>query len=228
MKLRVDFSMKICIVAAETRRWFLVKVERHKMAKAKTIVQITDPAEMAGFIKSNGTQCRFVGILTRTPVVDIRAKNPWGAGRKTRTGLFKVSRKIGIINANYVSSVSRRIAEKLGVGLESVEYVPGQVWYEHLKTIDGKNLPLVQHKDPEKRTGIYLQYFPHKSRSEYVSDSGEIVPEETVAPWLYAKPDRPDYKPSVISVSLANVMELKASGVVMRAEEFEEAEAALA
>ena len=121
------------------------------MAKAKTIVQITDPAEMAGFIKSNGTQCRFVGILTRTPVVDIRAKNPWGAGRKTRTGLFKVSRKIGIINANYVSSVSRRIAEKLGVGLESVEYVPGQVWYEHLKTIDGKNLPLVQHKDTEKR-----------------------------------------------------------------------------
>ena len=53
---------------------------------AKAIVKITDPAEMAGFIKSNGTQCRFVGILTRTPVVDIRAKNPWGAGRKTRTG----------------------------------------------------------------------------------------------------------------------------------------------
>ena len=192
------------------------------------IVTIQNPAEMAGFIKTNGTACRFVCILTKTPVVDIRAKNPWGAGRKTRTGLFKVSRKVGIVNVNYVASVARRIAEKLGVAEGTVEYKAGDVWYEHLKTVEGKNLPLVQHKDPEKRTGLYLQYYPHKSSHKYMTDGGEVVSEETVAPWLYAKKERPDFKPAVISVALSNVKELRASGVIMQAEEFEAAEAALA
>jgi len=209
-------------VAAETRRWFLVKVERHKMAKAKTIVQITDPAEMAGFIKSNGTQCRFVSIVTDTPVVKIRKGNPF-------PGLRKVSRKNGIVNANYCNSVRNRIAEKLGVKLSEVEYEAGEVWYQHLTTADGKPLPLVQHKDESKRQGkLYLQYFPHKAKSVYVAANGDTVADELVKPWLYKESERPDYKPTVIAVELGNIKEIRASGVIMQAEEIDEAEAALA
>ena len=116
---------------------------------------------MLGFLKTNGTQCRFVAMTTKTPVVKIRADNPWGAGAKTKCGLYKVSRKIGIINANYNSSVRNRIAETLGVKLSEVEYQNGQVWYEHLTTQDGKALPVVQHKDERKRDGqVLFAVFP--------------------------------------------------------------------
>ena len=88
--------------------------------------------EMLGFIKTNGTACRFVAIVSKTPVVKIKVGNPWGASAKSKSGLYKVSRKIGIINANFNTSVRNRIAEKLGVKLAEVEYENGEVWYEHL------------------------------------------------------------------------------------------------
>ncbi len=192
------------------------------MNTAKTIVSILSPLEMAGFIKSNGTQCRFVAIVTDTPVVKIRKGNPF-------QGVRKVSRKLGLVNANYNTSVRNRIAAKLGVTLSEVEYENGEVWYEHLKTVDGKNLPLVQHKDEAKRQGkLYLQYFPHKSVNAYVMPNGDTVTEAELKPWLYKESERPDYKPSVIAVELANVKELRASGVIMQAEDIDEAEAALA
>lgn len=188
---------------------------------SKTVVKITDALEMAGFIKSNGTQCRFVAIVTDTPVVKIKKGNPFGAIRK-------VSRKSGIVNANYNTSVRNRLADKMGVQLGEVEYTNGEVWYEHLTTVDGKALPLVQHKDPAKRAGkLYLQYFPHKSEYVYQGPTGEILDKETVKPWLYKESERPDYKPTVIAVELGNVKEIRASGVIMQSEELEEAEAAL-
>ncbi len=177
---------------------------------------------MAGFIKSNGTQCRFVSIVTDTPVVKIRKGNPFGA-------LRKVSRKMGIVNANYNTSVRNRIADKLGVNLSEVEYKNGEVWYEHLLTVDNKPLPLVQHKDESKRNGkLYLQYFPHKAHSVYVSANGDTVADELVKPWLYKETERPDYKPTVIAVELGNVKEIRASGVIMESADLDEAESALA
>src|SRR5512137_109658 len=191
------------------------------MNTAKTIVSITNPLEMAGFIKSNGTQCRFVAIVTDTPVVKIRKGNPFN-------GLRKVSRKMGIVNANYCNSVRNRIADKLGVKLSEVEYEAGEVWYQHLKTADNKPLPLVEHKDEAKRQGkLYLQYFPHKSVNAYVLPNGDTVSDEAVKPWLYKETERPDFKPSVIAVELGNVKEIRASGVIMQAEDLDEAEAAL-
>ena len=50
------------------------------MLKRENVVTMTDQLEMLGFIKSNGTNCQFVAITTKTPVVKIRAGNPWGAG----------------------------------------------------------------------------------------------------------------------------------------------------
>lgn len=193
----------------------------------KTIVQMTSELEMLGFLKTNGTQCRFVSVVTKTPVVKIKAGNPWGAGKATETGLYKVSRKIGLINANYNTSVRRRIAEKLGVELKEVDYDNGEVWYQHLTTADGKALPVVQHKDETKRTGFYLQFFPHKSVNAFVNEAGEPVADETVKPWLYKESERPDYKPCVIAVKLENVASLKASGVVIEMPALEEAEAIL-
>lgn len=185
--------------------------------------------EMLGFIKANGTQCRFVAIVTKTPVVKIKTGNPWGAGNKSKSGLYKVSRKLGIVNAKYNDSVRRRIAEKLGVNLSEVEYEAGEVWYEHLTTKDGKALPVVQHKDEAKRDGqFYLQYFPQRSSNVYVNEAGEVEADETVAPWLYKESERPDYKPAVIAVNLRNVKQLKASGVVIEMPELDEAEAVLA
>lgn len=185
--------------------------------------------EMLGFLKTNGTQCRFVAIVTKTPVVKIRKGNPWGASNESKAGLYKVSRKIGIINAKYNDSVRRRIADKLGVQFSEVEYEGGEVWYEHLTTVDGKALPVVQHKEEAKRNGqYYLQYFPQHSSNAYVNEAGEVEADSTVKPWLYKESERPDYKPAVIAVNLRNVQQLKASGVVIEMPELEEAQAALA
>lgn len=193
----------------------------------KTIVQMTSELEMLGFLKTNGTQCRFVSVTTKTPVVKIKAGNPWGAGRATERGLYKVSRKIGLINANYNTSVRRLIAEKLGVELKEVEYESGNCWYHHLTTGDGKALPVVEHKDETKREGFYLQFFPHKTVNAYVNEAGEPVADSTVKPWLYKESERPDYKPCVIVVKLENIASLKASGVVIEMPALEEAEAIL-
>ena len=195
---------------------------------SKNVVEMTDVLEMVGFIKTNGTQSRFVAMTSKTPVVKIKTGNPWKAGSKTKAGLFKVSRKIGIINANFNTSVRNRIAEKIGVKLSEVEYENGEVWYQHLTTADGKPLPLVQHKNEAKKADFYLQYFPHKSTNSYVNEAGEIVPDDVVKPWLYAESERPDFKPAVIVVNLANVKQLKASGVIINMPDFDEAEAILA
>lgn len=134
---------------------------------------------------------------------------------------------MGIVNANYNTSVRRRIAETLSVKLSEVEYENGEVWYQHLKTVDGKPLPLVQHKDETKRDKLYLQYFPYKSANAYVMPNGDKVTKTELKPWLYKESERPDYKPSVISVELGNVKEIRASGVIMQAEDIDEAEATL-
>ena len=201
---------------AETKRWFLVKVERHKMAKA--IVEIENPMEISGFLKANGTQCRFVSLVTKTPVKAIKAKNPWGKG------LFKITKVSGIINANYVKSVERRLAEKLGI---DVTYNPGQTWYCHLQTPEGKALPLVKHAT-EDNGKIYLQYFPHRTTSTYITASGEVIPSEDVKPWLYARKEQSEYKPRTQVVELANIKELRASGGILQAEDLDAAEAAFA
>ena len=193
-------------------------------------IKMMDTLEMVGFLKTNGTASRFVSLTIQTPVVKMRAGNPWHKISKGKVvgepNLFKVAKVTGLINANYNTSVRRRIAEKLGVELGEVEYVNGTVWYTHEMTENGKPLPLVKHatKDNGER---YLQYFPHKTESVYVNAAGEVIPKETVKPWLYAETNRPDFKPQTQVVNLANVRQLKASGVIIEMPDFDEAAAAL-
>jgi len=183
------------------------------------VVKMLNHLEMVGFIRTNGTACRFVAITTST-VPKLKKACPY-------SGVRKISRKIGLLNANYNTSVRRRIAEKLGVELPEVEYENGNVWYKHELTSDGKNLPLVVHK--EKNDGkYYLQYFPHKSENKYVGADGMEIAESALEPYFYAKSERPDYKPCVIAVGMENVLELRASGIVIEMPEFAEAEKLLA
>jgi len=186
--------------------------------KDKTVVQMVNTLEMVGFIKTNGTQCRFVSL-----VCDTEPKLKVGCPFK---GVRKVARKIGLVNANYNTSVRNRIADKLGVKLNEVEYASGEVWYQHLLTSDGKPLPLVVNKT--KNDGKhYLQYFPHASMNAYVMPNGDTVTEAQLEPWLYKRSERPDYKPCVIAIDLANVRKLAASGVIIEMPDFEEAAQAL-
>lgn len=198
--------------------------------KRDQVVSMVSTLEMLGFLKTNGTACRFVSIMTKTPVVKIKVGNPWGAGVKTETGLYKVSRKIGVINANFNTSVRNRIAAHLGVPVNEVEYIPGETWYKHLMTSDNKPLPVVVNKNEANQGEFYLQYFPQtdKSESKYVNEAGEPVAKEVVKPWLYAESPRSAFKPTVIAVKLSNIHRLKASGVVIEMPELEEVEAVLA
>ncbi len=192
-------------------------------ANQNTVTLLSD-LEMLGFLKTNGTACRFVSLFTKTPVVDIKAGNPWGAGKKTKSGLYKVSKKNGLINANYNTSVRNKIASLLGVELNKVEYTNGDVWYKHLMTNDDppKALPVVVHaKDDSK---YYLQFFPHHANSSYVDENDNTVDNETVEQWLYKKSERPIYKPSVISIELKNIKQLKASGVIMEMPDMDQLE----
>ena len=197
------------------------------------VVKMQSELEMLGFLKTNGTQCRFVGMTIKTPVVKIKAGNPWHKVSKGKVvgecNLFKLSRKIGVINMNFVAAVEKRIAEQLGVAKSEVEYVAGEVWYKHLTTADGKPLPVVVNKDEAKQGEHYLQYFPQKNlATSYVNGQGEPVLESEVARWAYAESERPEYKPAVISVKLSNICQLKASGVVLEMPELDEVQAALA
>ena len=196
-------------------------------------VQTVNPTDIIGFIEANGTACRFASIVTRTPVVKIKAGNPYHTVSKGKVvgdcRLFKASQKLGLINANYNTSVRRRIADKLKVELSEVEYENGEVWFEHLKTSEGKRLPIVQNKVPERRNGeFYLQFFTHKATNCFVNDKGETVSDQTVKPWLYKESERDEWKPVTIAVNLKNVFQFKSSGVIVEMPELEELESLFA
>lgn len=175
---------------------------------------------MVGFLKTNATNCRFVSILTETEP-KLRKGSPF-------KGVLKVSRKRGMINANYNTAVRKRIAEKLGVEIKQVEYENGEVWYKHLETVDHKALPLVVNKNTPENGEFYLQYYPTSSENAYRMPNGDTVTDEQLKPWFYKQSERAEFKPVVISIKVSNIKRLAASGVIMQAEDLAEAEAALA
>lgn len=185
-----------------------------------TIVSIQNHLEMVGFIKSNGTQCRFVSMVSETEP-KLKKSCPF-------VGVKKISRKRGMINANYNTAVRKRIAERLGVEIKEVEYENGEVWYMHMKTVDDKALPLVVNKRTPDNGEYYLQFYPTHSENVYQLPNGEIVQEAQLEQYFYTRSERAEFKPTVISIKVSNIKELRASGVIMQAEDVAEAEAALA
>lgn len=186
----------------------------------KTIVEITNHLEMLGFIKSNGTQCRFVSLISETEP-KLKQDCPY-------KGVVKVSKKQGMVNVNYNTSVKRKVAEKFGVEIKDVEYENGKVWYKHLTTADGKSLPIVVNKKTPENGNFYLQFFPTKSVNVYRLPNGDMVDEAKLEPYFYSRGERSEFKPCVIAIGLENVKQLRASGVIMTTEDAEQAEEALA
>jgi len=165
--------------------------------------------EIVGFMKQNGTNCRLVSLVTETQP-KMKLSCPF-------KGVVKVSRKRGIVNANFNTTVRRRIAKHLGVKLAEVEYTDGDVWYKHLTTADGKMLPLVVNKKvetPSEATDFYLQYYPTHSKDFYRLPNGETVTAEQIKPWIYQQPEKPHFKPVVISIRVANIKKMRASVVL--------------
>lgn len=161
---------------------------------------------IVGFLKANGTQCRCVSMVSET-APKLKPGSPFN-------GVVKVSRKRGIVNANYNTAVRKRIAKRLCVPVKNVEYTDGEVWYRHLTTADGKPLPLVVNKKVQTLsadTDYYLQYFPLRSKDAYQLPNGDTVTEDQLKPWFYKQSQRADFKPVVISIKVSNIKKLRAS-----------------
>lgn len=192
----------------------------------KTTVKITDPLEMVGFIRTNGTRCQFVSMLTVTEP-KLKANCPF-------KGVVKVSRRNGLLNMDYNKAVRSRISKALGVPMADVEYTNGNVWFAHEIITFGegkeqtkKNLPLVFNKT--KNDGKkYLQYFPLRSKqTRYVLPNGEEISEEQLKPYFYARSEQVEYKPTTCVFKIESIKELRASGLVIQTDETEAAEANL-
>lgn len=191
-----------------------------KIGKLGKAVKITDPLEMVGFIRTNGTQCQFVSMLTVT-VPKVKVACPF-------KGVVKVSRRNGLINMNYNTAVKKRLAEFLGVPIAEAEYENGAVWFKHETQSDGKQLPLVVNKNKDDGK-FYVQYFPVRSSgTKYVLPNGETVNEEALKPFFYARPEREEYKPVTCVFNVANIKELRASKVIVQTDAAEQAETILA
>ena len=191
-----------------------------KLGKLSKAVKITDPLEMVGFIRTNGTQCQFVSMLTVTEP-KMRKDSPY-------KGVVKVSRRNGLLNVNYNTSVSKRLAEMFNVPPSEVQYIPGETWFKHQKTEDGRPLPLVVNKNKEDGK-IYVQYFPIRtSGTKYVMPNGEQVAEEKLEPFFYARAEKEVWKPATCVFHVANIKELRASRVIVQTEDTAQAEQVLA
>ena len=186
----------------------------------KTQVKITDPLEMVGFIRTNGTGCQFVSMLTVTEP-KLKKSCPF-------VGVKKVSRRNGLINMRYNDAVRKRLAATLGVPMADVEYENGNVWFKHQMTQDGKPLPLVVNKTKDNGK-YYVQYFPlRSSATKYILPNGEEVTKEQLKPHFYATSKREEYKPITCVFDVANIKELRASRVIVETSGTEAAQATLA
>lgn len=186
----------------------------------KTKVKITDPLEMVGFIRTNGTKCQFVSLLTRT-VPKLKKSCPY-------TNVIKIARRSGLMNVNYNTAVRRLVSKALGIELSDVEYENGETWYRHELTVDDKALPLCTHKT-KKDGKFYLQFYPTRnSPSKYVSGiTGEEIPYSALKPHFYARKDL-DFKPRVVVFSMENVVQLNAANVIIKTDETDQVAQVLA
>lgn len=164
-------------------------------------IKIENKAELVGFLKMIGTECRFVTVDTETKVENMPKRgNPY-------VGTVKVCRRNGFVNADFVAAVEKRYAEQHGLNKKDVTYTPGSVWYRHVMTEEGKPLCLCEHqKTPEKK---YMQMFPLRNLGEtiYVHPTlGKLNKEqiEEMEGRMYAN-NSPEWKPTVITLAIDSI-----------------------
>jgi len=164
-------------------------------------ITIEDKAELVGFLRGIGTACRFVTVDTETQVKNMpKTGNPYW-------GTVKVCRRNGFINANFVSAVQKRYAKLHGLNPKDVTYTPGEVWYRHCATGEGKPLCLCEHKaNPRKK---YMQIFPLRNLGEtiYVHPTlGKLSRAQVkdMESRMYVS-NSPEWKPEVITLAIDSI-----------------------
>lgn len=190
------------------------------MKENKTI-RIDNKAELIGFIRSIGNECRFVTVNTETEVSMPKGKP---TGRKVPSpktgkpinektpnpyhGTIKVARRNGFVNANFVTAVEKRFAELSGIPQSDVTYTPGETWYIHCHAEDGSPLCLCEHKtEPERK---YMQFFPLRNLGEttYIHPTlgklTEAQVKDMYANWV-PEDENPEWKPRVIVLDMDSI-----------------------
>lgn len=164
-----------------------------------TTVKIQDKNELVGFLRSIGTECRFVSLKTETAVKMKKTGNPF-------LGTVKVARRNGLVNINFVNSVNRKMT---AAGIENPDYTAGSTWYVHESTTDGKPLPLCVHKKDGSK--FYLQYYPHRNlETHYVLNGKTLTAEEvTKMKTFITEPEKNEFKPIVITLSMDSIRSIK-------------------
>jgi len=172
----------------------------------KNTVKISDKMEMVGFIRSIGTECRFVSMVTETELPMNKTNNPW-------YGTVKLSHRNGLVNVNFVKSTERNLTEQNG---EKTTYVAGSTWYHHEQTVNEKPLPLCVHNKDNSR--FYVQYFPHRTIgiNRYFLKGRELSTSEVeqMKPFIKVQP-KSDFKPLVITLSIDSIRSLRSRRVNM-------------
>ena len=172
----------------------------------KTTIKIQDKNEMVGFIRSIGTECRFVSMVTETSLPMNKTNNPW-------YGTVKLSHRNGLVNVNFVKSTSRNLTELTGV---KTTYEAGSTWYVHEQTVDEKPLPLCVSKKDDKK--FYIQYFPHRTigMNRYFLNGRELTSAEVeqMKPFIKTQ-TKSDFKPLVITLSIDSIRQLRSRRVNM-------------
>jgi len=169
-------------------------------------ITIENKAELVGFLKSIGTECRFVTVDTETVVKNMpKTGNPYW-------GTVKIARRNGFVNADFVKAVEKRYAEMNGLDQKDVTYTPGKVWYHHVMTAENKPMCLCEGNQPNKKTGRieqYMQIFPLRNLGEtlYVHPRLGKLSKEQIKDMegrMYAD-NSPEWKPGVITLAIDSI-----------------------
>lgn len=165
----------------------------------ENVTTLIETKQLPEYLRSVGTGCRFISLLTETEIDMRKTNNPF-------VGTIKRSRRNGLINVNYSEGIRRRMMEK---GVNPDNHVPGNTWYVHEQTNDGKPLPLCQSK--KDNSVKYLQYYPHRSyETEYLLDNVPLSPREVELMKTFIHPIKHnDFKPLVITLKMSSILWIK-------------------
>lgn len=183
-------------------------------------IRIENVQELVGFIRTMGTECRFVTVHTETVMDMNQSRN---TGRKIVSpksgnlinekeanpyyGTVKVATRNGFVNCNFVKAVEKRYAELMNIPVSEVEYTPGETHYVHCSTEEGKPLPLCENKkDPTRK---YLQFFPLRNLGEttYWLNGKQLTKDQVndmYQNWV-TEDENPEWKPRVIVLKMDSI-----------------------
>ena len=172
------------------------------------------PDQMVGFLMTIGTSSMFISAKSATPF-KLNQKDKQGNPNPFGT-VTKQANITGWLNIDYQAAVERRIAKVTGIPVTRVSYDLGEVWFRHLLTDDGKKTPVVVNKTKEDGK-FYVFYFHRKTKSaKYLGSNGEPITYDQLTPWLPApRKDTPN-KPAVRALTINNLQELRARGMILR------------